>query len=111
MIIIPATKEQIKEFCTVDKSVQAIAAVENGKVYGIAGVYICGNSQTVFTSLTEELKTRPRELIKAWAVLFAIINSRKLPTFAECDFAIPKAEKFLLHFGFLPYKNNIWRRD
>ena len=108
--IIPATSEMVKARCKGVKSVRAIAAIEDEKVLGVAGVYLDGDKQIVFASLCQELKDRPKAILMAWKELKKTFRPN-LPVFAFCDFTLPRTENFLLHFGFLPYKDNIWRAE
>ena len=110
MKIIPATYEMISGLCDGKTAVRAIAAVEGDKVLGVAGISYKKNCQVVFSNLSDDLKKRPKEMIKAWKILMEMIEERKLPTYAICDFTIPKAANFLLHLGFEPYNGTTWIR-
>ena len=106
----PATYEQVKLLCDCKKSVRAIACMDDERLLGVAGVNYDKGYQLVFSNISEELKSKPRMMIKAWNILKAMIEERKLPAIAQCDMSIPKSELFLLHLGFEPYDNNFWIR-
>jgi hypothetical protein len=104
-----ATREMLDDFHN-QKTVRAIAALDKDRVLGVCGLSYSGDGQTIFMQLTEELKKHPRELLKAWKIMLEMIEENNIPTFARCDWKIEKSEKFLLHFGFVPYQDNVWIR-
>lgn len=108
MNIIPATAEMLNTYCPIKVSVNALAAVEGDKVLGISGLYLQGNKQVIFSWISDEMKSRRKDMIKAWREVLKLIRNRSLPTYAVCDFSIPKAELFLLHLGFVPFNGNVW---
>lgn len=110
MKIIPATEEMIIDACGSSKTVRALAVINNDKVVGIGGIYYERDSQVVFSKISEELKNHPRWILKTWSTLVKMIDEKNIPTFAVCDFSIPKAVNMLLHLGFEPYSGKVWIR-
>lgn len=107
MNIVPATAEMVRAYCQVSGSARALAVVDGERVLGVVGLCAMGNGQIMFTHISEELKKTPRVIVRAWRAIKAMTG--RLPTFAECDRTIPKAADFLIHLGFVPYNDKLWR--
>ena len=60
--------------------------------------------------LTEDMKKRPRDILKAWKIILGMLEERNIPALAICDLTINRSENFLLHFGFIPHQNGMWIR-
>lgn len=97
---------------TLPVSARVVSVVEGDRVLGIAGVYPDGNRQVVFSTISEELKQHPKIVIKAARMVMKWIKESKMPTHALCDEEIPKAEEFLMHWGFRRIHKGVfsWQR-
>lgn len=111
MKIIPATRDMLEKHCPGRYSAYGYAVVENGEVLGVSGVYIHGGAQVIFSWIGDEIKRKPRSIIMVWRMLLTEMKTRTMPILAKCDFAIPKSELMLLHFGFKPYSGAIWKYE
>lgn len=107
--IIPATSEILKAHYKepFGKSVYAIAAVEDGRVLGVAGFYYRPVGAVVFADISE-LRSRPKVLIRGYRMILEKIRQKGLTAYAKCDQQIEAAERFLRHIGFQPFENDLF---
>ena len=109
--IIPATPEMVQEYCKGPFTTQALAVMEGDKVLAIYGVYLQDGLQVIFSNISDELKRKPRYIVRAWRMLLEILSKRNLPVFTFCDLSVSKADLFLLHLGFRPFNGDIWKME
>lgn len=100
--LIPATADILARFYgkPVTRSMRAIAAVRDGDVLGVAGVFVDESRQVVFSSISEELKAHPRLIVRAYRIVLAMARESALQAHAVCDPAETTARHFLEHIGF-----------
>ena len=94
----------------VTRTTYCIAAIEDGKVLGIAGYYPRDDHLVAWVRVTPELKQRPRLIVQGARMLLAMMARRRMPIVAGRDVDEPSAKRFLTHFGFTPYKGDTWVR-
>lgn len=104
-MIVPLTPEMVGE-CRY--SVRGYAEVEGDRVLGVCGVYHADGVQVAFGRFSDELKRRKRLLLR---LAYTTINLFGRLTFAVCDNGIDRADSFLEHMGFVPYRGDIWVRS
>jgi hypothetical protein len=101
----------VDKYCPGRLSVRALAYVDDdGKVMSVVGVYIYDGKQVAFMHLEEEIKRKPKWIVKAYKAWDEMARKYKLPLYAVCDMAIPKADVFLKHFGFVHFDGDVWIR-
>ncbi len=108
--IVPATADMIKSLVgrgTI-KTVKAVAAVEGERVLGVAGVYLFDGKQIMFADFTDELRAKPRAMVKGWKILRQMVRPG-ITVYAEADPKIERSAEYLEHFGFEPYQERIYR--
>lgn len=100
--LVPATGEMLRVFYPdgLRQSVRALAAVRDGEVLGIVGVYPADGRQAVFMEVKDELRKHPRVFIRGARIVMQWIRNARMPTHAMCDQSIEAAERFLVHYGF-----------
>ena len=105
--IVPATMEMIRSLhAELPKTVRAVAAVEGGRVLGIAALYphdgrliLCG---VVAPETRAEMKRHRRSLLRCVWHALAIAVKRGMPVVAIADQDIEGSDRLLLHLGFVP---------
>ena len=108
--IVPATAEMIRALHKeLPRTVRAIAAVEDGRVLGIGGLYPQDGYLVLFGAVAPETRAEmcrhKRTLLRVvWAVLGMAIK-RRTPVLAMADPDIDGSERLLLHLGFIPQDN------
>ncbi len=111
--IVPATQEMLDEIGEepISKTVYAIAVVDGRRTLGVGGFYLSSIGAIVFSKISDELKRRPRQILKVARMLLAMVRSRGLVAYAERDPKIATAESFLEHLGFTRFNEEIyvWR--
>lgn len=107
--LVPATKEHIEAMYgeTQGRTVRAIAAVEDGKVLGVGGIYQTAGNTVIFANLSDELRKRPRKLVEASRIVLRWIEGN---AHAICDPQIKTAQNFLEHYGFQKMEGDLWHR-
>lgn len=100
--IVSATSEMVREFYGNDiaKSARMLAAIEDGRVIGILGMFPQGSRNVIFMDLTARLRAQPRVIFRAWTMVLRWIEQSRMPVHTMCDETIEAAERFLVHFGF-----------
>lgn len=88
-------------------TVTGYAEVDGDRVLGVCGVYYADGVQVAFGRFSDEIKRRKRLLLR---LAYTTINLFGRLTFAVCDNEIDKADSFLSHMGFVPYRGDIWVR-
>lgn len=108
VVIEPLTRDHMAEwYPDLKYSVRGFAAVENGKVLGLCGVYYPNTNQVVFAKFTDEIKQRKRVLLKLLKTGMQLLGPL---SFVVCD-PVPGAETLLRHFGFHKYKGDVWAQQ
>ena len=106
MNLVPATKDMVLAlYDDIPKSFRGVAAVEDGKVYGIAGIVNQENCQFVFFKSTEELRKHPRIILKGWKQILKMATGTLR---CECDKNLESAHRFLTHLGFAPITKEVY---
>lgn len=107
MDIIPATKEHILAlYNDAPVTVRAIAAVENGQVFGVAGIYKDGFRDVAFVKITDKLKNDKRSIIIGSKLFFKMFGHRNM--LAIKDQCLDSADGFIKHFGFKELQDGIY---
>lgn len=106
-MIVPLTPDIMAEFYPeIAYSVRGYAEIDDA-ILGICGVYYADNTQVAFARFSDRLKRKKRSLLR---LAYTTINLCGPLTFAVCDNEIPKADNFLKHMGFQPYRGDVWVR-
>lgn len=109
--IVPATSEMIQTLNRdLPRTVRAIAAVEDGKVLGVAGFYPQEGHLVMFADIAAEARAQinrhKRTLIRcSWKVM-GMAMQRRMPIVASADPEIEGADRLLLHLGFEPHNGS-----
>ncbi len=104
----PATKEILECFYGKQKrSVFAISAIENGKVVGVAGLYIDTSRFVMFSDLGNEVICNKRLIIKGMRKLKEFAKKKRLPIHAIG--ILPTADSFLKHMGFVEITKGLYQ--
>lgn len=100
--IVPATTEQLQAFRgrTLERSVRAVAAVRNGKVLGVAGIYPGSAGWVMFADLSEEVRRDRRLVVRGYRAVQDLARRRPMPVVAIADPEIPGSDVLLEHMGF-----------
>lgn len=100
--ILPADQEIMKAHYgePIGKTVRAVAMVEDDRVLGVAGSYLDGTRVVVFGSFTEDLRKKPKLLLRGCKEVQRIAGRAGLPVQALADRSIEAAGRFLEHLGF-----------
>lgn len=107
MNIVPATREHIVAlYDNAPVTVRAIAAVQDGRVFGIAGIYKDGLRDVAFVKITEELKNNRRAIIIGSKLFFKMFGHRNM--LAIRDKCIDGADEFISHFGFKELQDGVY---
>lgn len=109
--IVSATPEMVRDYCSGPFTTQALAVVDGDNILAVYGVYLQDGCQVVFSNISDELKKKPKYIIRAWRQLLSQMETRRLPILARCDMNLHKADLFLLHLGFSPFNGNIWKME
>ncbi len=111
--IVPATEAMIKAIGEepIGKTVYAIVVVDGARTLGVGGFYLSSIGAVAFSKVSDELKRKPRQILKAARMLLAMIRSKGLVAYAERDPKIETAASFLEHLGFKRFNEEIyvWR--
>lgn len=92
-----------------DRTVRAVAVVDGERVLGIGGVFMDRGCQVVFGSFGDELRARPKWLLRAWRKLRDVVASTGVRAYAYADEAESKvAGRFLEHLGFAHLQDGIY---
>ena len=112
--IMPATAEMIRALHKeLPRTVRAIAAVEDGRVLGIAGLYPQDGYLVLFGAVAPETRAEmcrhKRTLLRiVWEVLGMALR-RRTPVVAMADPDIEGSERLLLHLGFMPQNDGSYK--
>jgi hypothetical protein len=112
MKYVPLNREIINQYGE-DKtphSLRGFAAVEDGEVYGIAGTYLNSGYLTVWMDARDELRKRPKSLIKLLKKLYELPHFGNM-VLVYCDRKFDGAEKLIRHFGFEPYAQDFFVKE
>ena len=113
--IVPATREMIEglQGVPVQKWQRAIAAVEGDRVLGAAGYYLLPGKIVAWLIAGPEIRSHPRLIVRGGRMLLEWFRQRGLPVFAVCDKREATAPKFLEHWGFVPFGDElyVWQGD
>jgi len=91
------------------QSMMGVSLVDNGIVVGMVGVYIVLNSFHLFIEKNAELKYYKRHLIKGARMIFSMLDGYMIPVYATIG-KEDGAELMLRHFGFKPYRGEVYIR-
>lgn len=97
-MIRPATRRDVT-FDTYGKSLRAIACEYDGRVIGITGVIHTSPLQC-FAELGDEIRSRPKVLVKFANALKEILDSYNSAIYVVADKKIEASDRFLEHIGF-----------
>jgi hypothetical protein len=101
-----AKEEDLLEFVdTVPSSYNAWAAVENGKVFGIGGVYYDDGKAIAFSNMREDIPVKDR--IKGARIIMDILSQTEGPIYAYPE-SYKSAPATLKHFGFEKISGSDW---
>ncbi len=111
MDIVAATAEMIAAMdgTLPARTTRCIAAVENGRVLGICGVYTQKQSLVMFASLTDELKRNKRAIIRGIQRIMRIAGDSAVPVYAMAQSDVPGSGRLLRHMGFEQVEGDLYR--
>lgn len=100
--IIPATPELLERFYGKPpvRTVNAVVAVREGEILGIAGVYLDLGRLVLFSELTDELRKHKRVIVKGIGKVKEIVQNTRLPVVSLADCSIKGSDTLLAHMGF-----------
>jgi hypothetical protein len=108
--IIPTTMEHYRTMAgTPPTSSRSLTLLEDGVPLGIGGSYHAGKHVVCFMHLSDEIKDRPRLLIKLGRAMRDRLPYKTV--YSVCDENIEAAERFLIHFGFEPIGGGICKHS
>ena len=103
----PATLEDFERVRTRPaKTVRAYAAVRDGEVLGVGGVYREGVSQVLFSEFTDAIRKDKRSLVR---LLRSMATLMKGTVYSYADEAIAGSEVLLEHMGFERYEGRVYQ--
>lgn len=88
-------------------SAQAVTALQDGRIMGLAGLYRTHGNTVLFATLSAELRRHPFVIVRQAKKLLARTTG---PVYAFCDVAIPAAPAFLAYLDFEPVMGTLWRK-
>jgi len=105
--IVPATAEHVLALYSEPpgRTLRAVAAVDGGRVLGVAGTYKDGDNTIVFAKMTDELRADKRAIVAGYRKVMRLFGRR---VFAVCDTTIPAAAGFLEHMGFQQMEGEVY---
>lgn len=82
---VPVTDEIVKQFYgeIPPVTIRAVAAVQDGRVLGIAGVYKIGMAYALFSDLTDEFVANKRNLVIGLREVRKIMDRLHMPVYAK----------------------------
>ena len=80
------------------RSMRAFAAILDGRVIGIGGVYFDGKNMVAFSDIKDEMKKYKKDIVRGARIIMDMIASRNIAVFAIC--ADDRAVQFVNHLGF-----------
>ena len=100
MEIRPATAADLAKFYgkPVAKSVRGYVGIIEGRVVGAAGVYYDGDNLVAFSEMSDEVKSRRKDIVRMTRLVMGMIMDKKLPVIALC--MTDASAKFLEKLGF-----------
>ncbi len=103
--IVPATTEIVKKFYgeTPPKTVHAIAAVRDGEILGIAGIFSIGMAWMMFSDMKPEILADKRAMVRALRVIRKLVADKRLPVYANPDPNAKGADILIEHAGVEPW--------
>jgi hypothetical protein len=100
--LVPATAEQLQAFRgqELERSVRAVAAVRDGQVLGVAGIYPGQAGWVMFAELSDDVRRDKRLVIRGYRAVQDLARRRPMPVVAIADPEIPGSDILLEHMGF-----------
>lgn len=86
--------------CKAPRSARVVAFEREGRILGVAGLYLDEYRYVMFGNFGDEVRRSPRALVKAYRSLLGAIQGKGLLVHATPDEGVPAAERFLEHMGF-----------
>lgn len=108
LTIRPATREEVIAWHDglPPMTVRALAAVdEDGKVQGVGGYYLRGNSAIVFTHYLPGMS--PRDILRGARAVVELARKTGAQVIGRVE--DDAGERSARHFGFEPIGDNLWR--
>ena len=111
MRLVPATREMYEAFTgqPPTRSARIVAAVEGDHVFGLAGVYPDKGRQVAFAELGDEIRSRPRDLLRLSKLFVERCIAPLSCAHAVCDENVEAAARFLEHLGFQHVAKGVWQ--
>lgn len=99
--LVPATQKHVEEFYGKKpiRSVRAIVGILDGKVVGLAGVFLDRNQVIAFSEMKEEARGYKKAILKAGFMVYDIMT-RYPVVFAVANPNEKGAHRLLTRFGF-----------
>jgi hypothetical protein len=102
-----AKAEDIEQFCgkRYPQSMRAVVVELEGEIIGIGGVLHTAPRQA-FSEIKDELRRRPKALLKAGKMFRTILDMYDVPVYAIASPKEKNSRGFLEWVGFVPFENN-----
>ena len=99
--IVPITGDLIREFYGEGKSptIRGIAALQDGQVIGIAGIFRMEFGWMLFSDMKPECLQDKRAMVRGVRALQKLIETVRLPVYAKADENAPGADTLIEHVG------------
>ena len=99
--LVPATQKYVEQFYGKKpiRSVRAVVGLLDGKVVGIAGVFLDKNNVVAFSEMREEARRYKKAILKAGYMVYEIMQNYNV-VFAVANPQEPGARRLMDRFGF-----------
>ncbi len=94
------------------RTCRAHAAIEDGKVVAVWGIYPINTRFLLFSSLSDEFLARRRNVVLGIAAVWKLLADRpRLPVLAIADPEIKGSDVLVRHMGFDHLHGDVWQLD
>ena len=83
-------------------SFKGVAAIKDGKVVGLGGIYREGNYLVAFTDMKDEMRESKKDVAKGCRMIHNLIIKEKRAVYAVANNDEPTAAALLVKLGFVP---------
>lgn len=83
-------------------SFRGVAAIKDGKVVGLGGIYREAHYLVAFTDMKDEMRENKKDIAKGCRMIHKMIIDEKRPVYAVANREEPTAEALLAKLGFVP---------
>ena len=100
--VIPGTAEILERFLGMrpGNSARTIAFEKDGKVVGVAGLYMDGYRYVFFGNFGDDVRRFPKTLFKTGRQLLDSVKGKGIPVHAVDEESVPASQRFLERLGF-----------